>query len=358
MTPSYTEPPGSQTEDRDTRAPWSHDQQMFSSNARRRTEGIHSTYLPMARRSSLSDSWVEISSRPSSSSLASTNDMPHRLPEERPSRQPNIIPHSHPPRSASAAGSSQDEYEESSSDSDRVMSSSNEDVAKEEEDDDRTALGVRPAENIFKPQPNAFSHPPSNNRPEANAYFPQAASTPSSFRQDRRPHLQRDRTSGSYQPDHDAALRASLTTLLSCAAAVRPKADKAPERAVPRRASAQPTTLRLVQEKGETVSPRPIKQAKRKSRESSKERNCKKIRSVKTVPVEETFSPTFASWIISASVIVVFSAISFTAGYAWGKEVGIQEGRAGMAGAGCGREVMKGSGRAVNWTRSSTSIAV
>ena len=240
-----------------------------------------------------------------------------------------------------------------------MLSSSNEDIAREEDDDDRTALGVRSNGAGFTPQPNAFTQPPSSYRSIPGSYFPQISSTPASALRtggQRRPHLQQQRTSGSYQPDHDAALRASLTTLLSCAAAVRPKeGQKAPERISTTRAS-QPTTLRLVPE-SELAGPRSPKQVKRRSRESSKERHAKKLRSTKAVTNEEVMSPTLTYWMISAGVVLVFSAISFSAGYGWGKEVGRFESEMGLAGRDCGRDAMRGSGlRRLRWSTTSSSI--
>jgi hypothetical protein len=46
---------------------------------------------------------------------------------------------------------------------------------------------------------------------------------------------------------------------------------------------------------------------------------------------------------ISAGVVLVFSAISFSAGYAWGKEVGRFEGMEGVEALsrGCGREAVR-----------------
>jgi hypothetical protein len=62
------------------------------------------------------------------------------------------------------------------------------------------------------------------------------------------------------------------------------------------------------------------------------------------LPVDEVMvSPTMLTWFISAGVVLVFSAISFSAGYAWGKEVGRYEAQLGLEGANCGREVMRGS---------------
>ncbi|KAI1612325.1 hypothetical protein EDD36DRAFT_282763 [Exophiala viscosa] len=336
------------------------------------------------------DSWIEIPSRPSSSSLSSTSNniittgLQIRPQDDRVSRGPQLSQiSSSQPRSTSATGSSQDEYEESSSDSDRVMSSSNEDISQDEnvdDDDTATALGVGSMNKVFTPQPNAFSHPPSSHgqgQPIPDSYFPALPSTilerPANQRTVTQRSYQRQNQSrhrtytSSYQPDHDAALRASLTTLLSCAAAVRPKGSESrPATTVPR-PSTQPTALRLVPESELDPArqrPRrtssPPKQTKRKSRESSKERHVKKVRAAKaTMTNDELISPTLASWMISAGVVLVFSAISFSAGYAWGKEVGRIEGEMGLPGGSCGREALRGSGsglRRLRWTAAPSNI--
>lgn len=359
------------------------------SNGRRlRTEG-KSWPLNILQPKSLilAESWVEVIPQPSVSSLASSTDGNSRLPAERiprplvPVRSMTEPP---PPRSTSTTGSSQDEYEDSSSESDRVLSSSNEDVfhkgavydEDDEDDDNRTALGIGPSE-AFTPQPNAFSHPPSS-RPDNGSYFPRVTSAPNSHIRDRptrsRPYLQRERERttmvSSYQQDHDAALRASLTTLLSCAAAVRPKPhspgvdkDKSPDRPTATRPSTQPTTMRLVPE-SELARPRhePTKAMKRRSRESSKERQVKKIKAQKLNATPYSYddyliSPTVVSWVISAGMVLVFSAISFSAGYAWGREAGRIEAEMGLTGGGtCSKEVLQSgaSGGLRHWGRSST----
>jgi hypothetical protein len=281
----------------------------------------------------------------------------------------------------------------------------------EDDDDDHTALGVGTAEDnaVFTPQPNAFSHPPLSNNarsldvPRLDSYFsllPQAESAPSSTRlnpnrtitqrtsqQGRpqvshaRPALNTRRPSG-HHADHDAALRASLTTLLSCAAAVRgsPKSnDFNPTSAAPRTTRAfEPTSLRLVPEShflGNEESPlqpqtqtshspasSPRSQAsKRKAREQSKERLAKKTRGAthKTAYEEEMLmSPTLMTWMISAGVVLVFSAISFSAGYAWGKEVGRFEGEMGITSGACGTQAMKGSAGGLRRLRWSGTSAV
>lgn len=327
------------------------------------------------------DSWIDVSSQPSSSTLAPPNSRDEiiltglqvRRDDTRRSRQLrlshlNAANHTHP-RSTSAAGSSQDEYEESESESDRVLSSSNEDVsntsnAGEDEDDTQTALGIPARDhNVFTPQPNAFSHPPqvrvvSHSMP-ADSYFPpqqQQQPPPSSSHRipsNRVPTIQRpphSRAASNITPDHDAALRASLTTLLSCANAVRKERDPEPPHTI--RRSNQPTALRLVPESQLNVQPRrspphsPKIAPKRKSRESSKERQAKKFKAVtkqQPTPEEMLVSPTMMTWFISAGVVIVFSTISFAAGYAWGKEVGRIEGQMTIDGASCGREAIRGS---------------
>lgn len=387
MRPSHLEPFGS--ERRDRRQTWSQDYQNMQAQAqsqsqshqstrRPRFEGTYSTSSLPSMHLHEADSWIDISSQPSASSLASHQDRDEiittglqiRRDSGRRSRQLHlneINPVSQTaPRSTSATGSSQDEYTESESESDRVMSSSNEDASNtsnqdEEEDDNRTALGVPTvAQHIFTPQPHAFSQPlpsrtdqVSSSQPN-DSYFPAQPPISSSHRipSNRVPTIQRpaaQRSASNISPDHDAALRASLTTLLSCANAVRK--ERNPILSHPVRRSNQPTALRLVPEseldkidtQPRVRSPKPS--PKRKSRESSKERQAKKIRAITkqpSVPDDMLVSPTLMTWFISAGVVLVFSAISFSAGYAWGKEVGRYEAQFGLEGS-CGREALRGS---------------
>jgi hypothetical protein len=257
------------------------------------------------------------------------------------------------------------------------MSSSNEDLREDDaadDDDTSTALGVGSLGKVFTPQPNAFSHPPSattHSRAVPDSYFPSTSIASQTDRTVTQRSYQRQvqprnrPASSSYQPDHDAALRASLTTLLSCAAAVRPKTTDT--RPSPPRTSTQPTTLRLVPESELQSATRPKrssspKQTKRKSRESSKDRQTKKFRATSKSAAalnDELISPTLASWMISAGVVLVFSAISFSAGYAWGREVGRIEGEMGLPGGSCGQEAIKSSGsglRKLRWTSAASSI--
>jgi hypothetical protein len=417
------------------------------------------------------ESWIEIASQPSSSSLSSaaTDEIVTtglHVQRDSGARRRKRAQHAVPRgahfslQARSSAGSSQEEYEESESDEDRVMTSSNENVrtsrvsnsngrasrepygsdseeADDDDDDDEnsTALGVgNNRHGSFAPQPNAFSHPPSSHSSGGGHHAPdphfprhasrsqdQRAQPPSySGRRTHSSHTPYNAVSPSYRADHDAALRASLSTLLSCAAAARglPKQSQSPPR---RRGSAvgpatttiEQGTLRIVPESvvmgeggldgsndnrdnsngrdqtaggkrarrsstgstsssnasGDTSSPPHLHPDKGKRKPSAtsnhpnslgqttkphhritKKSRAKPSTTASTTPEITLISPTLLTWVISAGVVVVVSAISFSAGYAMGKEVG--RGEAGFLGGGggelggesgeCGKEVVRG----------------
>lgn len=272
----------------------------------------------------------------------------------------------------------------------------------EDEDENRTAVNYPiNAQSVFTPQPNAFSHPPSAttmrnvSEPVPGSYFPRSdrpVSRPTgrhSYSGQRTQHTPYNVISPSYNAavDHDAALRASLSTLLSCAAAARGlgKTERstgaAPTLVAP--SHIQPNTLRLVPESALPTHQSPIqqqqqpqeptflptirrhsastsasgdskpvnapvsKEAKRKAgnaRSTSKERrSVKRTRRVSSSSYstdELLVSPTLLTWVVSAGVVVVFSALSFSAGYTMGKDAGKLE--AGLSSGGemgdCARE--------------------
>ena len=367
------------------------------------------------------ESWIEVSSQPSSSSLSSaaTDDIippgfriQHNVRRRRRMNRAVSLPYGVQVRSPSTNGSSQEEYEESESESDRIMTSSNEGLEHptsegispaahtssaseqgedDDEDENSTALGVAAHQPVFTPQPNAFSHPPQAQaaRPTDihDSYFstprglPRPTAAHSYPTQRSRSHTPYNMISPSHQADHDAALRASLSTLLSCAAAARglPKREQAPT--LPRRPTApsnrvEPTTLRMVPESvimGEvTEAPRPTARRRSPSGSRAQPGNGKGKRKASTSKDrreagkkhrpsidEMTVSPTLMTWVVSAGVVVLFSAISFSAGYAIGREVGRLETGASPAGQGVvsSREVGKGL-RRLRWGTSSTVIRV
>ncbi|TKA82752.1 hypothetical protein B0A55_01097 [Friedmanniomyces simplex] len=419
--------------------------------------GIASRSASFDRRTRSDDSWVEISSQPSSSSLSSVNDdiVPTGLrvqhdPRARRRRAlrpgaPSHLNITHRPSSVGGT-SSQEEYEESESESDRVMTSSGEgglllpghtifhadlspavrSTASEDsapltvadEDENRTAINY-PINNdaCFTPQPNAFSHPPSSGQPRhvsapvPGSYFPATrAPTRSAARQslsaqpDQQSHMPQNILSPSYNAaaQHDEALRTSLSTLLSCAAAARglPKTTShkrgqapttttttpparsnriaplsfrlIPESAVPiinsppqsheptfhptlRRSRRRPSTSTSASAASDRFSTNNNnnnnnKETKRKAppappaiRSSSRERRAlKKARRASSS--EELYSqqqggvitPTLLTWVVSAGVVVVLSALSFGAGYSLGREAGRFEAGGGGIGGGVG----------------------
>ncbi|MCJ1312843.1 hypothetical protein MMC25_006519 [Agyrium rufum] len=393
------------------------------------------------------DSWVEVSSRPSSSSLSSIGTEENELSGLRvvrnavarrrrrrltttTSSQPNTLT-----RDRSVGGSSQDEYEESESESDRIMSSSNEELpplslpeeqlpsiqqpiasssarseADDDDDENSTAVGVGIQEAVFTPQPNVFSHPPTSHSRNATAdgipgsYFPAVGSTsgrathqrhsyPTHHDRTRSSHTPYNMISPSYQADQDAALRASLSTLLSCAAAARglPKRESTTvqERRPEPSARIEPTTIRMMPEStmnrrrespdatkeskkivarrmSETSSNGPSIYAHGKRKSSSRDRQeSKKMKkrassthslASSTTSIDEyAISPTLMTWVVSAGVVVLFSAISFSAGFAYGRDVGMMD--TGVMdkgqGVGCGREMGR-SLRRLRWGTATT----
>ena len=377
-----------------------------------------------------SESWIEISSQASSSSVSSIPaDDAHRHASgftsgQQARRRRRLMRNTasgtiSTTQATSTATSSQEEYEESESESDRILTSSNENVVQlsegvspaapssgseeapidtEEDNDDEnaTALGVGTNERVFTPPANAFSHPPqatttrhARSLETRTSYFPpnrtspHRRSTANSYpsRSARTGHTPYNMISPSHQVDHDAALRASLSTLLSCAAAARglPKREgrsTQQDTSGPSTNRIQPSTLRLVPESeiaGDDKAPdlptRPSirhrssanslthnDQGKRKA-SSSKDRRNKKQRA--NSPAREAsvlqVHPTLLTWVVSAGVVVLFSAISFSAGYAIGKEVGRVETLSGKDGVVCGKEVGRGL-RRLRWGASSVSV--
>lgn len=246
---------------------------------------------------------------------------------------------------------------------------------REEDDDDENATAVnypRSSRRQFEPRPNAFSHPseqPTIRSQSGTVHAPRRPTArPSAQRHSYPQHTPYSAVSPNAQADHDEALRASLSTLLTAAAAVRGLPKPGQPRNVTSNQSGRinPSSLRLVPESvalGEvpeeaatasapassprTVSSSPSDKSKRNatSRSSSKERRAvKKIR--RTGPLVEEISPTLFTWVVSAGVLVLVSALGFSAGYVVGKEAGHAEamsqiGSVGEAGR-CGKEASSG----------------
>ncbi|KAL2158492.1 hypothetical protein VTH06DRAFT_4259 [Thermothelomyces fergusii] len=387
-----------------------------------------------------SESWVEVTSQPSSSSLSSIGDeivttglrvgnpaYPPRRRRPQQHRHHHPMPASfivgHPATQGGGATSSQDEYDESESEEDRVLTSSAEArcpsasllrqettvrapavVNTDSDSDDDTALG-RPANAppVFRPQPNAFSHPPSHLTHRHSTGLAPSQSRPP---MPSRAHARTYRDSPNYmspssQADNDAALRASLTTLLSCAAAARglPKHDErhpglgTGAGIVP---SSQPMELRLVPESELMAaddspaqrttttttsaaaaaaaaathlqaSPRPGRRPTLPARRATKKKRTSAAAAADGGAAADgeatpflNISPTLLPWVVSAGVVVLVSVVGFGAGYVLGREVGRQEGataassslgggfagsaNASSAAAGCGGDLVRAGG--------------
>jgi hypothetical protein len=260
----------------------------------------------------------------------------------------------------------------------------------EDDDDDENATAVnypRSSRRQFEPRPNAFSHPPTGpgDAAQAGASYPtrRPATRGTSQRHSYPQHSPFNAVSPHYQADHDEALRASLSTLLSAAAAVRGLPKPGQPRASINTASGrvEPTSLRLVPESvalGEvpedtrsnhissgtsqspssprTTSAGTFDKTKRKDiRSSSKERrSVKKAR--RTGPMVDEISPTLLTWVVSAGVVVLVSALSFSAGYVVGKEAGHAEAMGQLGGITgetrtCSKEAASGIGRGLGLRR-------
>ena len=355
------------------------------------------------------DSWVEIPSRPSSSSLSSaaTDEIVTtglRVQDGRGLRKRRrskigTASNLNIQNRRSSVGSSQEEYEESESEEDHVLTSSNENVSskgsqnqigpsglgdapeqngdEEDEDENATALGVSNHDSVFTPQPHAFSQPP---RPQVNrsqsvpgSYFPShvTRSQPQSRVQPQQrasEHGPYNMMSPSHQADHDAALRASLSTLLSCAAAARglPKQSRTqgdtatqvrrhpgPLRVVPESALLGSDHEAISHSSPSAIVPTVFQEKGKRKAAAGPVKAGKDARATKKPKrIEETVSPTLLSWVVSASVVVLVSAIGFSAGYAMGKEAGFAEATLIAGDSSCGKEAMKGGLRRLRWSSS------
>ncbi|KUI62073.1 hypothetical protein VP1G_09207 [Cytospora mali] len=390
------------------------------------------------------ESWVEIASQPSSSSLSSIGDeiittglqvgnqsypprsrrLQHHRHQQQSVRQPMppsyIVSHA----AAQAGTSSQEEYDETESEEDRLMTSSTEnidtrpaagtfglprsrttlgpttDLSDSEEDDDGTALG-RPTG--FRPQPNAFTHPPahlSQRSHSTNSAIPphHPGVRPSTYT-----HRSHNRLRNpAYQADNEAALRASLTTLLSCAAAAkslpgRRGAAVGPSSGEPVLGAgvgpnSQPMELRLVPESEMEAGGSPaldpsvpksssrVRQPTTRTTSNSsaqsapastssegkgkrtaytsqpKPQRATKKKRTSAAGVEDNtvtwISPATLTWVLGTGVVLLVSVVGFGAGFVVGREVGRQDILSSVSGGGpatgagvnassCGGEVIR-----------------
>lgn len=383
------------------------------------------------------ESWIEVASQPSSSSISSIGDeivtTGLRVGNQSyPPQRRRLQHHYHQSLQQRAATSSQDEYDETESEEDRMLTSSTENMdtrpapgsllqrsqtdigpsvdSSDSEDDDGTALGTT---HNFRPQPHVFSrlhaHLSHRNHSTNSAippHHPQGRPSPASYRASNR--ARNDLRSSNYQADNDAALRASLTTLLSCAAAAKSLPGRRGAAAEPSSGepvlgagvgqSSQPMELRLVPEseigavEGSPPSGPTAPKTTPRTRQnpttrtssnasaqsvpassSSKEEKTKrtaatglsrsqrttKKKRTSTTGVEENpvtwISPTTLTWVLGTGVVLLVSVVGFGAGFVVGREIGRQEilsstgsggaaMSAGLNSSSCGGEAIRSSG--------------
>ncbi|KAI9052758.1 hypothetical protein LZ554_003031 [Drepanopeziza brunnea f. sp. 'monogermtubi'] len=362
------------------------------------------------------ESWIDITSQPSSSSVSSANDeivttglRVQQDPNVRRRRRAHPGAPSYTRLEArQTSTSSQEEYEESESEEDGVMTSSNEhilptnshrefearleldsdsDSNSDSNDENTTALGHRTVAGPFTPQPNAFSHPPSaaGQRPTVpGSYFPPY----SNARQTYPSRPSRQHSFVNTPVDHDAALRASLNTLLSIGAAAARGLPKRNQGGSPMM-SHEPMGLRFVPESELLGPPLPgaaantsrpltpstrarsspsissqeaIEKGKRKAaaaKPSGEKSRALKKKKTQALEEERLISPTMLTWVVSAGVLVLVSVVGFGAGYVIGREVGRGEIMNGLnggdltgGGGNCGREAVRSTGglRRFKWS--------
>lgn len=389
------------------------------------TYSYYLPYCPYADFYDLVDSWIDVSSQPSSSSLSSIGDEivttglrvqdDPRMRRRRALRQ-GAPTHLNITRTPSVGTmSSAEEYEESGSESDQVMmssgegnqgqaetnaasgSSGSESLLSSEDDDDENKTAINfplshgRATTSFTPLPNAFTHPPArtprvSSHPTPGSYFPPTRPGLTSRRPSARHSL--PNTSTARRPscaaqnplspslntaaEHEEILRASLTSLLSVAAAARGLPKGASQRSTSGARVNPPMSFRLVPESalptgntqqlqhdetmfqptlrrtstscsGSSNVPSEHKrkalapvvaphQRNRSSSGNGRERKKARLRRSSSTSSEDLLysqvTPTLFTWVATAGVVVVLSALSFGAGYTVGKEAGRFEGQA------------------------------
>lgn len=265
-------------------------------------------------------------------------------------------------RSNSIAGcSTQDDYEESDSDfeTDEATSISHEDMSSNSDPGDGGVSRLVPrcpviGQQHFTPRPNAFtrspcptfvpvsdtenpcSYSPSRQDPRAN----QHQTRPSVLRASHSATL--PNASSYVTMSHDAALGASLTTLLSRTNAGGESREPGP--VVPR--VEQPALPALVF-RGRSNAQQSFFQ----SPTYGPERRPMISSEVLPVTNEWLASPVTMTWFISTGAALVFSALSFGAGYVWGKGVGRTQTPMGIDGGNWVREAVRVSRKGLSELR-------
>lgn len=114
-------------------------------------------------------------------------------------------------------------------------------------------------------------------------------------------------------------------------------------------------------------APKKRRSSSPKDRSSGHPSASKKTRRGTIIDSTSANNPTVMTWVLSAGVVVLFSAISFSAGYMLGREVGRMEmgspvGDGGLAGGGssgaCGQQAVKGGLKRFRWGSSGAGSGI
>ncbi|POS86684.1 hypothetical protein EPUL_001839, partial [Erysiphe pulchra] len=335
-------------------------------------EIIHAT---MARSSGVSqrlrgyDSWIDIPSQSSSQSQSPINNeiVTTGLRIQQVSnlqRRRRAVSRSSPVNVEARGTSSQEEYEESESDEDHILTSSNEhletnslialsslDVDSDSDRDETIKKLPRKAINSKSLSDSKFDlhQMPLDQRRDAAESFlsPSSTNIQTSYSSRNLFHQNLHR----HPTDHDAALRASLTTLLSIGAAAArglPNRETNTRRSIVSRDREFKDSfdLRFVSESelmspSQPQSPHPLMKSTqniqrhtaftgKNKRVMASMDKVKAARNNQLASQENNFSSTFLTWAVSAGVIVIISVVGFGVGYVIGREVGRQETLAGI----------------------------
>ncbi len=148
------------------------------------------------------------------------------------------------------------------------------------------------------------------------------------------------------EPSHDSA-KSDRSSAVGPTLEERDHDDERTGRFVPR-----------TKTKRKTLASPVVKGHSSSSAKEHQQRVTKKAK--RTALLEESISPSLLTWVLSAGVVVLVSAISFSAGYAMGKEVGRAEVSVmdfGDEGRSCGREAVRGL-RRFRWSTGRTGTVV
>lgn len=353
------------------------------------------------------DSWIDVSSQPSDSQYTSSSD-DHiitaglRISQARRKRRGTARPTSHPQELLEPESSSDDDDDDDGEGEGEDMGTLIHSMAMssdgysspdddDEESDDEASASDSNGKALSSVQRPGVPYRRQTTPMASSSYNTRGSHAYSGF----------NSFAPNHATDHDAALRASLSTLLSCAAAARGLPKSSLSQTSPGSQSQHQggrvavDSLTLVREGGEPSSsnnrdgkPRSLSitsnatssasrspsseqlvgnnakkssaAERKRSGKSSKSRRRSRTRNCIEEGEMSLSNISYMTLAISAGAIVVLSALTFSAGYALGREVGKGEGgllSSVSRSAEGGKAVVKGTGRSIRMGTRFSSVA-